>query len=62
MSLEHPEEAGSAATVGEKPHADGQDYPRSQLRGEVLELDEGTNKRLLRKIDWRPMPVVSLCS
>ncbi|KAH6982676.1 major facilitator superfamily domain-containing protein [Ilyonectria destructans] len=58
MSLGHPEKAGSAATVGEKPHADGQDYARSQLSGDVLELDEATNKRLLRKIDWRLMPVM----
>lgn len=25
--------------------------------GEVIELDEETNKRLLRKIDWNIMPV-----
>lgn len=25
--------------------------------GEVIELDEATNKRLLRKIDWNLMPV-----
>lgn len=26
-------------------------------QGEVIELDEATNKRLLRKIDWNLMPV-----
>lgn len=51
MSLECHEKADSAGTVGEKPDADGQEHPRSQLSGDVLELDEATNKRLLRKID-----------
>lgn len=27
--------------------------------GQVIELDEATNKRLLRKIDWNLMPVRS---
>jgi len=26
-------------------------------QGQVLEIDEATNKRLLRKIDWNLMPV-----
>lgn len=30
-------------------------------QGQVIELDEATNKRLLRKIDWNLMPV-SLCT
>jgi hypothetical protein len=29
--------------------------------GEVIELDEATNKRLLRKIDWNLMPVHFSC-
>ncbi|KAG9636468.1 putative MFS allantoate transporter, partial [Aureobasidium melanogenum] len=28
--------------------------------GEVIELDEATNKRLLRKIDWNLMPVMCI--
>lgn len=28
--------------------------------GEVIELDEATNKRLLRKIDWHLMPIMCL--
>lgn len=28
--------------------------------GQVIELDEATNKRLLRKIDWNLMPVCCL--
>ncbi|RAL15091.1 allantoate permease family MFS transporter [Aspergillus homomorphus CBS 101889] len=28
------------------------------LQGEVIELDEATNKRLLRRIDWHIMPVM----
>jgi ACS family allantoate permease-like MFS transporter len=29
-----------------------------QLQGEAIELDEATNRRLLRKIDWHIMPVM----
>lgn len=29
-------------------------------QGEVIELDEATNKRLLRKIDWNLMPVMCI--
>lgn len=29
-----------------------------QAEGEVIELDEETNKRLLRKIDWNLMPMM----
>ena len=29
-----------------------------EAQGEVIELDEATNKRLLRRIDWNLMPVI----
>lgn len=29
-------------------------------QGQVIELDEATNKRLLRKIDWNLMPVMCI--
>lgn len=28
------------------------------LQGEAIELDEATNKRLLRRIDWHMMPIM----
>lgn len=28
-----------------------------EAQGEVIEIDEATNKRLLRRIDWNLMPV-----
>nr|POF27635.1 hypothetical protein CFP56_71444 [Quercus suber] len=30
---------------------------RDRDAGEVIEIDEATNRRLLRKIDWNMMPV-----
>lgn len=29
-----------------------------EMQGEAIELDEGTNKRLLRIIDWHMMPIM----
>lgn len=29
-----------------------------ELHGEAIELDEATNKRLLRTIDWHMMPIM----
>ena len=39
--------------------ADGDEALKAFMshQGEVIELDEATNKRLLRKIDWNLMPV-----
>lgn len=31
-----------------------------ESRGQVLEIDEATNKRLLRKIDWNLMPIMCI--
>lgn len=46
-------------SLGEKPTAvEGDHVIGSSLDGDMIELDEATNKRLLRKIDWRLMPVV----
>lgn len=28
------------------------------MQGEAIELDEATNKRLLRRIDWHMMPIM----
>lgn len=42
-------------------HADDADEALKAFmshQGEVIELDEATNKRLLRRIDWNLMPVM----
>ncbi|KAF7562910.1 hypothetical protein G7046_g1237 [Stylonectria norvegica] len=54
MSLEHAPTDGS---LGEKAHAATLDHA-DPLNGEIIELDEETSKRLLRKIDRRLMPVL----
>ncbi|KAM5350664.1 hypothetical protein ACJ41O_007169 [Fusarium nematophilum] len=54
MSDHEKERSGS---VADKATAVERDRVES-LDGEMLELDEATNKRLLRKIDWRLMPVL----
>lgn len=30
----------------------------SEMQGEAIELDEATNRRLLRTIDWHLMPIM----
>ncbi|KAM6513018.1 hypothetical protein FSOLCH5_010714 [Fusarium solani] len=53
------EKEDPSTSLGEKPTAvEGDHVIRSSLDGDMIELDEATNKRLLRKIDWRLMPVL----
>lgn len=53
------EKEDPSTSLGEKPSAvEGDHVIGSSLDGDMIELDEATNKRLLRKIDWRLMPVV----
>ncbi|KAJ4167523.1 hypothetical protein NW754_011340 [Fusarium falciforme] len=55
----HYEKEDPSTSLGEKPSAvEGDHVIGSSLDGDVIELDEATNKRLLRKIDWRLMPVL----
>ena len=51
---------GSALDTSDKPQVVNLDD--DAFSAQVGELDEATNKRLLRKIDWRLMPVVSIPS
>ncbi|KAM0424159.1 hypothetical protein ACHAPT_010528 [Fusarium lateritium] len=58
MSSSHYEKEDPSTSLGEKPTAvEGENAIEPSL-GEVIDLDEVTNKRLLRKIDWRLMPVL----
>ncbi|RSM12099.1 hypothetical protein CEP52_002617 [Fusarium oligoseptatum] len=52
------EKEDPSASLGEKPTAVEGDHAGTSLDGDMIELDEATNKRLLRKIDWRLMPVL----
>ena len=57
------EATAGEATVGFLKHANDADEAMRAFaghEGEVLVLDEATNKRLLRKIDWNLMPVSTI--
>lgn len=63
------EESVGGSVAGEKVagrildhshNADAAMKALAEYEGEVLELTEETNKRLLRKIDWHIMPVGSI--
>ena len=53
------ERTGSVPTKVIKNNKDADDAMKAfaGFEGQVLVLDEATNKRLLRKIDWNIMPV-----
>lgn len=49
--------------TAEKPQKHAHDADEAlnafeELQGEAIELDPGTNKRLLRIIDWHLMPIM----
>lgn len=63
------EKAAPPSTVEAEKHVDptlekhGQDADEAMqafqdMQGEAIELDEATNKRLLRRIDWHMMPIM----
>ena len=50
--------AGISEKIVEHSHdADAAMKAFAEYQGQVLEIDEATNARLLRKIDWHLMPV-----
>lgn len=40
---------------------DADEAMKAFASGEVIEIDEATNKRLLRIIDWHLMPIMVCC-
>ena len=46
--------------VKQEPDADEAMKAFERLQGQDIELDEATNRRLLRTIDWHIMPVMCL--
>ncbi|KAF5006339.1 hypothetical protein FDECE_7267 [Fusarium decemcellulare] len=55
---DHKEETNSNASIGGKPSALNLEGVASSTFGTTLELDDETNKKLLRRIDWKLMPVL----
>ncbi|KAJ4156221.1 hypothetical protein NW754_007845, partial [Fusarium falciforme] len=51
------DETNSNISVGGKPSALNLETAPSSVIGTAIELDEETNRKLLRKIDWKLMPV-----
>lgn len=53
-----PEKHPSAAVLKHANDADEAMLAFVGHEGEIIELDEATNKRLLRRIDWNLMPIM----
>lgn len=53
------DKASSTASIGGKPSTVNLETVSSSAIGSSVELDEETNRKLLRKIDRKLMPVVS---